>query len=141
MQINGDDVPAITQNYNRTHNGVSATNRLLTAPVPVYLQFTGDTIQVGNSSVVYADIMLGNAANPTQDIYGAAFTINYPTELIAGGSEITLSYNTNAFLGTTANVYPFKHDSRAVGFGSNAQSAYRRKRLRKNRNSRLHDYR
>ncbi|MEY4927349.1 MAG: hypothetical protein RI894_1785 [Bacteroidota bacterium] len=113
--INGDDVPAITQNYNRTHNGVSATNRLLTAPVPVYLQFTGDTIQVGNSSVVYADIMLGNAANPTQDIYGAAFTINYPTELIAGGSEITLSYNTNAFLGTTANVYPFKHDSRADG--------------------------
>ncbi len=113
--VNGDDVMAITQNYNRTHNGVAATNRLLTTPVPIYLQFTGDTIQVGNSSVVYADIMMGNATTTAQDVYGAAFTINYPAELIAAGSEITMSYNTNAFLGTTANVYAFKHDSRSNG--------------------------
>ncbi len=112
--INGDDEAAITANYNRTHNGVFATNRLL-ATTPIYLQFTGDTIQVGNGAIVYADIMIGNNAHIATDLYGLAFTVNYPEELIALGSEITMTYNTLSFLGTTTNVFPFKYDIRSAG--------------------------
>ncbi len=112
--VNGDDETAITTNYNRTHDGVFATNRLLTTS-PIYLQFTGDSIQIDNNAVVYADIMLGNTANTAQDIYGIAFTINYPEELIALGSEITMTYNPVSFLGTTTNVFPFKYDIRSAG--------------------------
>ncbi len=82
--VSFDDVDAIIQNYNRTHDGIQATNFGLNAGI--YLDFAVDTVIFSPNStaaiLITADVMMGTNAMPAEDIYGVAFTLNYPSALV-----------------------------------------------------------
>jgi len=94
-----DDVYAIEQNYNRTHNGVTA-NRVDNAP-GLYLEFDLDTIystpDTGNITI-NADIIMGTLNLPVEEVYGVAFSIGYPADLVNSGS-VMADYFMDSWIG------------------------------------------
>ncbi|MEM7102246.1 MAG: PKD domain-containing protein [Bacteroidota bacterium] len=103
-EIGFGDVDPIMLNYDRTHNGVVPTNF---GPEPaIWLEFDLDTVYLNSNSAnitINADVMVGTMALPAQDIYGLAFTVNYPAELVEEGS-VQAAYVDNSFLGAADNT-------------------------------------
>ncbi len=97
--IDFPDIDAIQLNYNRTHDGLVPTNLVETPEI--WLNFNLDTISVdmavGNTVLIEADIMLATDAMPAEDIYGIAFSINYPSALVVEGSAAGAYYNDSWF--------------------------------------------
>ncbi len=111
------DVNVINGNYGRTHNWVVPTNRPMnTAGIPISVQFTADTVRAsaGTYTMVYADIMVGTAAQPATSIYGLAFTINYPGGMAATSNNY-VQYDYNSWFGTGSQTLNLFHDTPATG--------------------------
>ncbi len=99
-----DDVDAIEQNYNRTHDGVYAT-RVEGAP-GLHLEFELDTIYSApdtGSIIINADIIMGTADLPVDEIYGVAFSIAYPIDLV-DSSEVSADYFMESWIGDPTTV-------------------------------------
>ncbi len=99
-----DDIDAIEQNYNRTHDGVSVM-RVEGAP-GLHLEFDLDTIysapDTGNI-IINANIILGTMDLPVEEIYGVAFSVGYPADLIDSSSVIA-DYFMESWIGDPTTV-------------------------------------
>lgn len=115
--INYIDTTAIGLNYHRTHNGVSPTNRPDMTGLPVFLQFEVDTafLQTGVPNAIYADVFVGNSVTQASNLYGVAFSLNYPAALINPDSAVQVIYDNTSFMGNANNILAFGHDLRADG--------------------------
>lgn len=94
-----NDIDAIEQNYNRTHNGVNAT-RADGAP-GLHLEFDLDTIYPAPDSgniIINADIIMGTADLPVEEIYGVAFSVAYPADLV-DSSSVAADYFMDSWMG------------------------------------------
>ncbi len=103
-QIFFDDVDAIEQNYNRTHDGVNAM-RVEGAP-GLHLQFDFDTIYSAPDTgtlIINADIIMGTADLPVEGIYGVAFSIGYPMDLV-DSTTVTADYFTGSWMGEPTTI-------------------------------------
>jgi hypothetical protein len=111
------DLAAIYQNYNRTHNNFTPTNRgvFTTNGVPIALRFVQDTFNITplNDTIV-ADIFVGNGITPASNFYGFAASIAYDTAVFR---PISITYDAASFLGQPNEVLVF-------GINDVAASAY-----------------
>ncbi|MEM6724524.1 MAG: T9SS type A sorting domain-containing protein, partial [Bacteroidota bacterium] len=85
--INFDDVLPIIQNYNRTHDFIQPTN--FGDNPDIFLIFEIDTLNVTNDMIdleINADIFVGTQNLPVNNLYGLAFTIAYPADLVQEGT-------------------------------------------------------
>jgi len=103
-----DDIDAIEQNYNRTHDGVNVM-RVEGAP-GLHLEFDLDTIystpDTGNI-IINADIILGTMDLPVEEIYGVAFSVGYPVDLV-DSSSVTADYFMESWIGDPTTILQFE---------------------------------
>ncbi len=95
--IDFDDLDAVQLNYNRTHNGSQATN-FVNNP-DIYIDFELDTLYLDASSTsvqVNANIYVGTSNMPIDELYGLAFSIHYPADMVEPGS-VMANYSSNWF--------------------------------------------
>lgn len=90
-----NDFPAISQNFNRTHNRLNATNRVLDAPIVYFEEFDDDSLEVEDNGTIefHADIMVGTDSEPANDLYGLAFSISYQADLLEPTTPLTVEYD------------------------------------------------
>jgi Secretion system C-terminal sorting domain len=115
--INVNDLAAIYQNYNRTHNNFTPTNRgiFTTNGVPIALRFVQDTFNITPlNDTIMADIFVGNGITPASNFYGFAASIAYDTAVFR---PISITYDAASFLGQPNEVLVF-------GINDVAASAY-----------------
>jgi hypothetical protein len=96
--INHKDTLAITQNWQKTRNVRGNQAELRGAAPPIYVQ-TGRVVEGQWASF---PIMLGDATNAANGVYGLSFSINYDASVI-DASTVYLTYNQN-WLGNGDNV-------------------------------------
>ncbi len=110
-EIGFDDIDVIQLNYNRTHDGIMPTNFIETPEI--WLDFDLDTILIdammGNTIIVEADIMVATDNMPAEDVYGLAFSINYPAALVEEGS-VQAAYFNDSWLGDGSTVLQLEQD-------------------------------
>ncbi len=115
--IDISDKYAIDANYGRTHNTIVPTNRLNSlAAIPLTLQFTADTVVAAGSTYTYinADILFGTPAQPATNVYGVAFTVNYPAGMSVANTTYA-QYDYNSWFGTGNQVLGLSHDNPTSG--------------------------
>lgn len=103
-EIYFDDVDAIEQNYNRTHDGVYAM-RVEGAP-GLHLEFDLDTIYSAPDTgtiIINADIIMGTANLPVEGVYGVAFSIGYSADLV-DTNTVAADYFTGSWIGNPTTV-------------------------------------
>jgi len=103
-QIFFDDVDAIEQNYNRIHDGVNAM-RVEGAP-GLHLQFDLDTIYSAPDTgtlIINADIIMGTMYSPIEDLYGVAFSVSYPADLV-DSNTVVADYFMGSWMGDPTMV-------------------------------------
>ncbi len=112
-EINDADVIPIDLNYGLTHAKTAHINDPM-LDLALFIEFTSDTIAPG--ATVNADIVLGNEDSLAEDVYGIAFSIFYPAELVDTGSlSIDFSESWLAADGSTSTLLSLYKD---LGSGS-----------------------
>ncbi len=87
--ISKPDVNVISQNYGQSHPAKPVTVKLLSLTQPALHFVTNDTL-VGPGDSVHVEIHAGDASNVLNPIYGIAFDVAYPSNLVMPGSmELT----------------------------------------------------
>lgn len=85
-QINAGDLEAVNENYGLTHGPVDFQPNVGTFEDPPLFVDLPTYLQPG--SLVDADVELGSAQFPVDDMYGIAFTIVYPDNIFEGDSVV-----------------------------------------------------
>ncbi len=85
-QINAEDLEAVNENYGLTHGPVDFQPNVGTFEDPPLFVDLPTYLQPG--SLVDADVELGSAQFPVDDMYGIAFTIVYPDNIFEGDSVL-----------------------------------------------------
>ena len=100
--VTDNDTLPIYLNYGRTHSKSSGT----TGGVPLRLVALSDSVEAGNLATF--SLVLGDAQNLVDSVYGIAFTVNYDTAAVdteglffsdysncwfAGGSSLSFTYD------------------------------------------------
>jgi hypothetical protein len=97
--VDQNDLSAILQNYGLTHSkGDGNTESLATNPA-MTVDLTMDT--VGLSTLITAQINLGDAINQAANVYGVTFSLNYDPALV-DPSTVQVGYG-NSWLGDATN--------------------------------------
>jgi PKD repeat protein len=108
--IEATDTLAILANYNRTHNGLVATNRIMNA-APIYLDFGTQRVEPTRYPyIVTADVRIGEGGMPVQDLAATAFTITYNKGAASSAKFKPIS---TGFLG--ANIFHLNKDVTVAG--------------------------
>jgi hypothetical protein len=107
--IHLQDIQAIHSNYTFIQ---AATQPTVGTGPAFYLEFSDSTVSSGDTLVI--DVMLGDAANPADSVYGLAFSLNFADWLIDSGS-VQLDM-TGSWLGTDGvNMTGFARDFSQAG--------------------------
>lgn len=125
-EINEADIEVIAQNYMPTiAENVSNT----TGHPNIWLKFLEESIVIDENSPkeieILAQVMVGTNDAPIGDLYGLAFQLIYPGEMVMPYS-IEVDYQTDAFLGTADEVIGLYQDLGHLGLGK-IEAAYSRK--------------
>lgn len=98
--IDAADTTAVTLNYNLNHPPYRINQTQLSGP-PLSLSFTQDS--TGYNDKAICQISLGDAANPVNNVYGIALTIQIDTSMVARDS--TSLDVSNSWIGTGSTPY------------------------------------
>jgi len=118
-EIHFDDIDAIEQNYNRIHDGVNAM-RVEGAP-GLHLEFDIDTIYSvpdTGTLIINADIIIGTMDLPVEELYGIAFSIGYPADLV-DSNTVAADYFVESWLGDPTMILQLEknvHDESVIDF-------------------------
>ena len=110
--INAGDTVAIVLNYSSTHSrggGVQAGGPGAPTFLPVVAEdttYNGDTLTV--------QLVLGDSAQPANNVYGLAFTLNYDITAIDSTKAATVTFG-NSWLGTAADKISIAKDFKQQG--------------------------
>ncbi len=96
--INYADTLAITRNWSKIRNLVPSPVLNVRSATPLFIQ----TSAIGTNQTGAFPVMLGDAAIPTNDVYGLAFSINYDHSVIEA-SSVYFSYN-QTWLGADSDL-------------------------------------
>jgi hypothetical protein len=111
--IDYPDTNAIVLNYGQSHvlSRLSAPQQTFVDPndPTLAVRFPSGTYSTGSS--VSVPITLGTAAVPATNIYGIAFTVNYPSTLV-DASNVNIDFS-SCWMGTSANLLNLYHNSPA----------------------------
>lgn len=109
--INADDTLAILQNFGQVHNKKAAPAPWRSGLAALTISFSSDTVLDGDT--LTADIALGDAVLPANDIYGIAFTYNFDP-IVTVPSSLQFGFS-SSWLGTNANSISIHKDFPAAG--------------------------
>lgn len=115
--INEDDLGSIAQNY---MTGAVAASPTVQGHPNIWLEFVEDNITIDEDSPeqieIFARVMIGESTVPIQDLYGLAFQLSYPGQLVVPYS-VEMTYDEEAFLGTGEDILAFSKDLGPLGWG------------------------
>lgn len=104
--INRFDLIPIATNYQNNHDYITTPSNNSNAPL-ISLEFSSDSFIINQNNPqllsAYIDIVLGTAANPIDNLYALAFSLNFSDDLIDPNS-ISIEYNPETFFCDTENV-------------------------------------
>jgi len=106
LDCNGDgiidnfDVQAIEQNYSQIVAGKNNKTSDTNASFTLFLDIQNDSLVAGEP--VVANVLLGDEFEQAEEVYGLAFSINYPSEIVQD-SSVTIDFG-ETWLGENENT-------------------------------------
>lgn len=98
--VQAQDTLAISQNYGLTHN-----KRIVTAKTegatPLLIEFGSDSVSIGDTLMIW--VKLGTAQQPTDSLYGFAFSLYYDTDYL-DSNTVKVDFSSSWFAGPGQNT-------------------------------------